>query len=89
MVKTLVAECTAGDKHITLKGDDTQTVILSANPSALEREELRNTAGRHYNASPVKANPFDAACAIPRTSIYQNRGSIWKWTNSLPRPPPA
>jgi hypothetical protein len=65
VVKTLVAECTAGDKHITLKGDDTQTVILSANPSALEREELRNTAGRHYNASPVKANPFDAACAIP------------------------
>jgi len=65
VVKTLVAECTAGDQHITLKGDDTQTVILSANPSALEREELRNTAGRHYNASPVKANPFDAACAIP------------------------
>ncbi len=55
----------AGDKHITLKGKDTQSVILSANPSALEQEAVREADGRQVNTSPVKANPFDGSCTIP------------------------
>ena len=65
VVKMLEAECTADGKPITLKGNDTQSVILSANPSAQEQEVLRNAAGKHVNTSPVKANPFDATCSIP------------------------
>jgi hypothetical protein len=65
VVKTLEAECTAGGKRITLKGNDTQTVILSDNPSALEQKAIRDAAGRHYNASPVEANPFNGSCEIP------------------------
>ena len=65
VIKTLEAECTAAGKTITLKGNDTQSVILSANPSALEQEVLRDAAGRHDNTSPVKANPFDGTCTIP------------------------
>jgi hypothetical protein len=65
VVKTLEAECTADGKTITLKGNDTESVILSANPSAQEQEVLRDAAGRHVNTSPVKANPFDGTCTIP------------------------
>ncbi len=65
VVKTLTAECTAGNQRITLKGDDTQTVILSDRPTALEQELVRTAAGRHYNASPVEANPFNGSCEIP------------------------
>ena len=65
VVKTLQAECTAGDKHITLKGTDTEAVMLSANPGAAQQEVLRKAAGRHYNASPVTANPMIAVCTIP------------------------
>ncbi|MCX6877068.1 MAG: glycosyl hydrolase [Verrucomicrobia bacterium] len=65
VVKILEAECTAGDRRITLKGDDTQTVILSANPTALEQEIRRNAAGRHFNASPAVAHPFAGSCEIP------------------------
>ncbi len=65
VVKGLVAECTADGKSITIKGDDTQTVILSANPSPQEQQELRAAAGRHAIVSPVTANPFDGTCEIP------------------------
>jgi len=65
VVKTLEAECTANGKTITLKGTDTQSIILSANPTAQEQDALRAAAGRHVNTSPVKANPFDGTCTIP------------------------
>ena len=65
VVKTLQAECTAGGKTITLKGNDPETVMLSANPSATEQDALRQAAGRHVTTSPVKANPFDGSATIP------------------------
>ena len=65
IVKTLAAECTAGDKHITLKGTDPQSITLKDAPSAMDQELNRVAAGRQYTASPVEANPFHGACTIP------------------------
>jgi len=65
LVKTLQAEFTADDKHITLKGTDTEAVIPSADPSAVQQDMLRKAAGRHFNASPVTANPMITSCTIP------------------------
>lgn len=53
------------DKHITLKGTDTEAVILSANPTAAQQHVRRKASGRHYNASPVTANPMISSCTIP------------------------
>jgi len=65
IVKTLEAECTAGDKKITLKGTDPQTITLKGAPSAMDQELNRIAAGRHHTASPVEANPFDGDCTVP------------------------
>jgi len=65
VVKTLEAECSAGDKRITLKGTDTQIISLVANPSARELDAFRDSGGRPFNPSPVTANPFIGACTIP------------------------
>ena len=65
VVKTLVAECTAGDKHITLTGTDTQTLALNDRQSPLDQELTRIAAGRHFTASPVSADPFEGTCTLP------------------------
>jgi len=67
VVKTLEAECVAGDKRITLKGTDPQTIILNGATSALAKDQELNrlAAGRHYTASQVVADPFTGACTIP------------------------
>ncbi|MCX6873590.1 MAG: glycosyl hydrolase [Verrucomicrobia bacterium] len=65
-VKTLVAECTSGDKPITLKGQDPETIVLNGRPSAYQQELQRLAAGRSYTASPVlEPNPFAGACTLP------------------------
>jgi len=64
VVKTLVAECTAGDQRVTLRGTDPQTLPLGAQ-SPLDQELSRLAAGRSYTASPVAADPFEATCTVP------------------------
>ena len=64
VVKTLVAECTAGDQRITLKGTDPETLTWG-DPSPLDQELSRLAAGRQYTASPVAADPFEATCPLP------------------------
>lgn len=65
-VKTLVAECTSGDKHITLKGRDPELIVLNDTPSPYLQELKRVTAGRPHTASPVlESNPFTGICDIP------------------------
>jgi len=65
VVKTLVAECKAGNQRVTLKGTDPQIIILSANPTAADKAMVRTSAGRRFNASPVTASPFTGTCEIP------------------------
>ena len=65
IVKTLDADCVAGGKHITLKATDPETIALSVTATDEERAALRKGSGRHFNASPVTANPMIAACTIP------------------------
>ena len=65
VVKTLVAECTAGDKRITLTGTDPQTLALNGRQSPLDQELIRLAAGRHFTASPVTADPFAGTCSLP------------------------
>jgi hypothetical protein len=65
VVKRVEAECTSDGKTIILKGSDTDTLILSANPTAQEQAGVRDAAGRHVTRSPAKANPFDGTCTIP------------------------
>jgi hypothetical protein len=67
VVKTLVAECTVGNKRVTLKGKDPQTISLSEHSSVLNQELERIAAGRRHTASPVEADPFEGACDIPAT----------------------
>jgi hypothetical protein len=64
VVKTLVAECIAGDQPVTLKGTDPQTLTWGA-PSPLDQELSRLAAGRQYTASPVAADPFEATWTLP------------------------
>ncbi len=64
VVKTLVAECTAGGRRITLKGQDTQTLSI-AEPSAMRKELERLAAGRPFAVSPVEADPFEGVVALP------------------------
>jgi len=65
VVKTLVAECTAGDKQFTLTGTDPQTLPLNGRQSPLDQELIRIAAGRHFTASPVTADPFAGTCTLP------------------------
>jgi hypothetical protein len=65
VVKTLEAECTAGDKRVTLKGTDPQSITLNDHPSVMEQELQRLAAGKPHTASPVEANPFNGTCTIP------------------------
>lgn len=64
VVKTLTAECTAGDRRITLKGQDTQTLSI-AELSAARKELDRLAAGRPYAMSPVEADPFEGVVGLP------------------------
>jgi hypothetical protein len=64
VVKTLVAECTAGDQRITLKGTDPETLTWG-DPSPFDQELNRLAAGGQYTASPVAADPFEATCPLP------------------------
>jgi hypothetical protein len=65
VVKTLDVECTVGDKHVTAKGDDKQTILLSVTPQALEKGLILDSGGKHFAASPVTADPFTGTCEIP------------------------
>lgn len=65
VVKTLEAQCTVGDKQITIKGTDPQEVALDGKSSPMRDELNRIAAGRHYTASPVVANPFTGTATIP------------------------
>lgn len=65
VVKTLDAECTAGDQKITLKGKDPQTISLNGRTSALRQKLDSISAGRRCTAGPVEADPFDGTCEIP------------------------
>ncbi|MFO1492567.1 MAG: glycosyl hydrolase [Kiritimatiellia bacterium] len=66
VVKTLVAECTAGDRRVTLQGQDPQTLSLGeSSPARMELERL--AAGRPYAASPVEADPFEGMVELPAT----------------------
>ena len=63
VVKTLEAECTVGEKRITLKGNDGQNIAFTNSPMNEELERI--AAGRRYVSSPVDANPLEAKCIIP------------------------
>lgn len=65
VVKTLVAECTAGDKRITLTGQDPQMIALNDRPSAAFQELNRIAAGRPFTTSPVEADPYTGVATIP------------------------
>lgn len=66
VVKTLVAECTAGDRRVTLQGQDPQTLSLGeSSPARMELERL--AAGRRYTSSPVEADPFEGVVELPAT----------------------
>ena len=88
VVKTLVAECTAGDQRVTLTGTDPQTLTLGA-PSPLDQELSRLAAGRPYTASPVVADPFEATCTLPADLDLQPLESILNSTASPRKRPPA
>jgi len=64
-VKTLKAECTVGDKRISLNGKDSQTISLARQSSVRNQEQERIAAGRQYISSPVESDPFDGTCEIP------------------------
>ncbi len=82
VVKILVAECTANGKTITLTGDDTQTVILSADPAAQAQTAPRNAAGKRCTVSPVTANPFDGRCTIP-TDLDLTKSRVYLEVDNL------
>ncbi|MCX6872728.1 MAG: glycosyl hydrolase [Verrucomicrobia bacterium] len=65
VVKTLVAECTVGDKRITLEGQDPQIVALSDRQPTLSQELNRIAAGRPVTSSPVEADPYSGVATIP------------------------
>ncbi len=64
VVKTLEAECTAGDQRIMLKGTDPETLSWGE-PSPLDQELNRLAEGRPYTASPVAADPLEVTCTLP------------------------
>jgi hypothetical protein len=65
VVKTLEAECTAGDKRIVLKGTDPERISLHGASSRRNQDLSQIAAGRPYTASPVEGDPFDGTCNIP------------------------
>ncbi len=65
VVKTLKADCMAGDKKFNIKGTDRQTVSLRGSSIPALNDLASIAAGRHYVESPVEDNTFNGICDIP------------------------
>jgi len=64
VVKTLEAECTCGEKRVTLKGTDPE--IIALREGSAKASNLKATAaGKRYTASPVEDNTFNGTCTVP------------------------
>jgi hypothetical protein len=64
VVKTLEAECTAGDKRVALKGTDPERITLKEDAGG-DKDLAAIAAGRPYTASPVEDDTFEGTCMVP------------------------